>query len=549
MDNSQPMRYAIYARYSSDQQRQTSIADQLRKCQEFGDAQGWLPVKNCIYTDAAISGVSTERPGLQRMLQAALSPHRSFDVILVDDTSRISRSLPDAIQLFQRLSFAGIRVVAVAQGIDSLSEQADVLVTVHGLVDSLYVKELAKKTHRGLEGAFLRGLHAGGRCYGYRNVPVEGGGVRLEIEESEAEVVRRIFQMSATGASLKKIAFALNAEKLAPPRPRAGTKHASWCPSAIREMLRRELYIGQVVWNRSRFVKVPGTNKRIARPRPKSEWHVVERPELRIVSDELWLTVQARQATLQKLYGGQHQGLLNGSASSGNLLTGLLKCGLCGANLVIVTGRRRRHATYGCPQHFYRGACSNGIRVRQDNLESQLLRELQVAVLQPEAIEYTLQVFQHQLETTRAETCQTQERTQERKRILEEQLQRLTGAIAESGHSTFLLQAISEREAELTEIDLALPARCDSLNQDPAKIRRFTIDQLSALPELLSTDVARARTELARHVTQITMMPSEANGSQHYVCEGEWKLLASPINPGNVRMVAGGGFEPPTFGL
>ena len=123
MDNSQPMRYAIYARYSSDQQRQTSIADQLRKCQEFGDAQGWLPVKNCIYTDAAISGVSTERPGLQRMLQAALSPHRSFDVILVDDTSRISRSLPDAIQLFQRLSFAGVRVIAVAQGIDSLSEQ------------------------------------------------------------------------------------------------------------------------------------------------------------------------------------------------------------------------------------------------------------------------------------------------------------------------------------------------------------------------------------------------------------------------------------------
>src|SRR5207244_12731835 len=118
--------------------------------------------------------------------------------------------LPDAIQLFQRLSFAGVRVIAVAQGIDSQREQAGVLVTVHGLVDSLYVKELAKKTHRGLEGAFLRGLHGGGRRYGYRHVPVEGGGVRLEIEESEAEVVRRIFQMSVNGASLKKIAFALN---------------------------------------------------------------------------------------------------------------------------------------------------------------------------------------------------------------------------------------------------------------------------------------------------------------------------------------------------
>src|SRR5882724_7186081 len=162
------------------------------------------------------------------MMQTALSPRRPFDIILVDDTSRISRSLADAVQLFQKLSFAGVRVIAVGQGIDTQSEQADVLVTVHGLVDSLYVKELAKKTHRGLEGALLRGLHAGGRCYGYRNVPVEGG-VRLEIEESEAAVVRRIFEMSANGMSLKAIAKALNSDRVSPPRPRAAkTTNATW---------------------------------------------------------------------------------------------------------------------------------------------------------------------------------------------------------------------------------------------------------------------------------------------------------------------------------
>jgi DNA invertase Pin-like site-specific DNA recombinase len=73
-----------------------------------------------------------ERPGLQRMLHAALAPHPPFDVILVDDTSRMSRSLSDAVQLFDRLRFAGMRVIAVAQGIDTHSEQADVLMTVHG---------------------------------------------------------------------------------------------------------------------------------------------------------------------------------------------------------------------------------------------------------------------------------------------------------------------------------------------------------------------------------------------------------------------------------
>ena len=58
-----------------------------------------------------------------------------------------------------------------------------------------------------------------------------------------------------------------------------------------------------------------------------------------------------------------------------------------------------------------------------------------------------------------------------------------------------------------------------------------------------------AKTKAQRWATHPPMVPTEANGAQHYVCEGEWKLLASPINPGNVRMVAGGGFEPPTFRL
>ena len=121
MDNSQPMRYAIYARYSSDLQRQSSIADQIRKCDEFGQAQGWT--KDGVFTDEAVSGVSTERPGLQRLLAAAFSTHRPFDIILVDDTSRISRNLSDAVQLFEKLRFAGLRVIAVGQGIDTRSEQ------------------------------------------------------------------------------------------------------------------------------------------------------------------------------------------------------------------------------------------------------------------------------------------------------------------------------------------------------------------------------------------------------------------------------------------
>ena len=127
-------------------------------------------------------------------------------------------------------------------------------------------------------------------------------------------------------------------------------------------------------------------------------------------------------------------------------------------------------------------------------------------------------------------------------------MQRLTAAVAESGHSSFLLQAIAEREGELAEVERLRAAAGDSVNQDQDELRRFALEQLSALPELLSADVGRARAELAQHVTQITMTPAQANGTQHYFCQGDWNLLG-PTKAGDVRMVAGGGFEPPTFGL
>jgi DNA invertase Pin-like site-specific DNA recombinase len=265
------LRTAAYARYSSDRQSPASITDQLRKCREYAEKEGWFYQDEHVYTDDALSGAGADRPGLIRLLERAFLSPRPFDVVLLDDTSRISRNMGETLRLHEKLNFVGIRVVAVSQGIDTEDEQADVLMTVHGLVDSLYIKELAKKTHRGLEGRAIKGLHTGGRCYGYDNVR-EGDAVRLKVNDAEAAVVRRIFEMCASGISLKTIAKTLNLEGVASPRLRAGKKHASWCLSAIHAMLRRDLYQGRIVWNKSKFIKTPGTNKRLRRPRPAAQW-------------------------------------------------------------------------------------------------------------------------------------------------------------------------------------------------------------------------------------------------------------------------------------
>ena len=79
-------------------------------------------------------------------------------------------------------------------------------------------------------------------------------------------------------------------------------RYNSWCPTAIREMIRRELYAGVIVWNKRKFIKKPGTNKRVSRPRPQSEWRACERPELRIIDDKLWAAVQKRISYTREKY-------------------------------------------------------------------------------------------------------------------------------------------------------------------------------------------------------------------------------------------------------
>ena len=149
-----------------------------------------------IYSDEAISDASTERR-IAEALAAAGAASRPFDCILVDDTSRLTRNLADALSFYERLTFAGVRVVAVSQGVDSESSQAELLIGVHGLIGAVYWRELGQKTHRGMQGLALRGFHTGGRCFGYESVKLEGSIARLEIDRAEAEIINRIYRLNA----------------------------------------------------------------------------------------------------------------------------------------------------------------------------------------------------------------------------------------------------------------------------------------------------------------------------------------------------------------
>ena len=163
------LRCALYARYSTDKQNPSSIEDQLYKCDQYALGRGWTVLQNHVYSDAEITGATLERPGLNRLLAAAESPSHPIDAILCEDTSRLSRKLADVLNLSERLNFAGVRICFVAQGIDSSENQFQLLVSARGMIDQLFLADTSARVHRGMEGLIRKGLHTGGRCYGYRS--------------------------------------------------------------------------------------------------------------------------------------------------------------------------------------------------------------------------------------------------------------------------------------------------------------------------------------------------------------------------------------------
>ena len=249
------MKAAIYARYSSDNQRDASITDQMRVCRSFAERQGWTIAQE--YSDHAVSGATLLRSGFQALMRDALN--RRFDVVLAESLDRFSRDQEDTAGLFKRLTFAGVNIVTLAEG-----DITHLHIGFKGTMNALFLKDLAEKTHRGLRGRIEDGKSAGGLSYGYRVVKVFSGGSlttgERQIEPGEAAIVERIFREFIAGVSPKQIAKNLNREGV------RGPFGGAWSPSTIcgnakrgTGILNNELYVGRLIWNRLRYMKNPDT--------------------------------------------------------------------------------------------------------------------------------------------------------------------------------------------------------------------------------------------------------------------------------------------------
>jgi site-specific DNA recombinase len=547
------MKCAIYARYSSDLQRETSIEDQIRKCREFAAPKGWVILDDYVRYDQAISGAALAgRDALYALLAAAQRKPRPFDRILIDDTSRLARNVAEALTMVATLKFHGVGVYFVSQGIDTLDKSARQLVTINGMMDEQYLVGLGDKVRRGQEGRVLKGLNPGGRCYGYINVPIEDpsrpgkygrpavSGVKLEINADQADVVRRIFRMYAEGHGLARVAKALNAEGVPAPQPPRTRALRAWCPSSIREMLRNERYRGVQVWNRTEKQRHPETGKKISRERPASERLRVEVPAWRIVSEELWNAAHAQIRAVNEKMGRSRSGGLNRTESSRQyLFSGLLVCGECGSRMVIVSGRGTRgYVKYGCPSHRYRGVCDNKLTMRQDRLEEQLLGAIETRILTPEMIQYMIQRFEQELQGRMAEIRKQAAQSMplaelhKKRDDLQVQAARLADAIADAGHSPALLSRLTTAEADLARVDREIAAyRPVNVAASVEQLQGFVTGQVMQLRSLLGRDAPTAKAALMKHIKQLVLTPEDQPSGRVFKVSGGIDVAVQNVMP------------------
>lgn len=380
---------AIYARFSTENQREASVEDQIRRCREVATSKGWQVLDDFIMWDKAISGQSLRgRSGLKKLLEIGKSNHAPFSYIIVDDASRVARNTRDALQVAEELKFHKIGVYYVSQGIDSLSETSGMAITLQSMVDAQQIQSISKNTHRGVEGQFLKGLSTGGRRYGYRSFPIHNGkidiygnpeteGYVLRIEPKEAEVVREIYRLfGEMEFSPKEIAEIMNSrlQERGEPKPHRGE---SWRASTISGSLRNKtgilnnpIYIGQRYWNRTKTKKNPNSGAKISEKRMPNEWKLLEDPSLVIVPNSLWQKVKDRQRAVVKRSDGQFTKAKK--LYSPHLLTGLARCAECGGTVGIVSGGK--YYKYGCTTKWNKGisACSNSAKIDGHLLEEQI---------------------------------------------------------------------------------------------------------------------------------------------------------------------------------
>ena len=544
----------IYARYSTEMQSEASIEDQVRVCDRLIQGREWQSIQ--VYSDQGMSGSTHLRPGYQNLLEDARKGR--FEIVVAESLDRISRDQEHIAGFHKIMQFLGIQVFTVSEGLIS-----ELHIGLKGTMSALFLKDLADKTRRGLEGRVRQGRSGGGKAYGYRVLKGDERGGR-EIIQDQAETVNRIFSEFVTGMSPNQIAHGLNNDQV--PGPSGGL----WRDTTIRGHIKRgtgilnnELYIGRLVWNRQRYVKNPATGKRVSRRNGIDSEVIHDVPHLKIIDDALWQSVKARQRAIWKAtesdvnpdktppYWTQRRAT--------HILSKRTFCNHCGGSIISV-GKDY----LACSNARKLKTCSQNKSIRRPDLENVVIDLLKYQLMQPAAVSEFITEYNNEIKNQRSTVTKERAKQEKYLRDIESKLSGLYDAIADGLRGAGLQNKIDAMENEKAELVSVLesatpatvslhPALADLYKEkisklanvlknpkicDPAKLLiRDLIDRVDITYTATHWDISiKGKISALVSLAQNAKSPPKG-GLNHYA------LVSS------TKVVAGVGFEPTTFRL
>ncbi len=485
------VKVVLYARASSQKQKDKglSVSAQLRAMRGFSRQQGWSIFLES--SDNGYSGRDRNRPGLAEALVALESGE--IDKLVVWKLDRLARDTVLSAAIRVRLEENGVSVYSLHEPIGS-SPQEQLMARIFEDIAEFYSANLAQDIKRGVREVAKRGFYPFSTApIGYERIAVqEGNATRflLKKDTSSATAMSRIFHEYSNGRTAPEIVETLNSEGVAAGRAKR------WTQKRLYYLLRNRTYCGDTV--------IKGGSKN---PR---KWEIIKDTHEPIVDRDTFERVQIildSRGTNHAIYRWE---------SSPYLLSGLLRCGLCGSHLGGKSAKSGKNHYYVCQKYHQEGknACS-GVRMQQRQLEEFVLRQVRAVILDDENLQQLVVLVNRELASLRAKS---DSRLQEIDRSLASRRRKLDKLYDALENDTLELADIAPRirvrRQEIAEIEVAAAqARAQVSETHLREVSLETVLEYAVtLKKTLRTGTPRDRKVfLAGLIQSIAVWPGEVN--------------------------------------
>ncbi|UYO64369.1 recombinase family protein [Acetobacterium wieringae] len=404
------MNAVIYARYSSNNQREESIDAQIRAIEEYASHNAIRIIG--VYTDEAQSARTDNRPNFLRMVKD--SGTQKFQAVLVHKLDRFSRDRYDSAFYKNLLKKNGVKIISVLERLDD-SPESVILESVLEGINEYYSRNLSREVMKGMKETAFQCKHNGG-------VPPLGYDVAPDktyiINESEAKVVRLIFKMYVDEYGYNHIIDTLNEYGY---RTKVGNTFGK---NSIHDLLKNEKYTGTYIFNKTQR-KIDGKRNGHLQ-KDESEIIRVENGIPAIIDKETFNQVK------EKMITNKHRNA-RFSAKEDYLLSGLIFCGSCGKSMY---GKRRfagrnksLYVTYECSTRKRLRTCKmKGIN--RDYVEDLVIQQLEDEIFSPEAIDRMADLILNYSKKIKSSADVDLNNLQKELKALDKQINNIVDAIA-----------------------------------------------------------------------------------------------------------------------